>query len=112
MDQININKNRNESCKITVPSGDTYQITGVQFSADRLSEYEVELRYWNGGYPSVPGYTMIHAPNVAASDPYRLAFSLQLNGITDIAVLARKVSGRNGRSTFSAIVYGALSVQV
>jgi len=112
MDQININKNRNESCKITVPSSDTYQITGVQFSADRLSEYEVELRYWNGGFPSVPGYTMIHAPSVAASDPYRLAFSLQLTGITDIAVLARKVSGRNGRSTFSAIVYGALSVQV
>ena len=55
---------------------------------------------------------MIHAPSVAASDPYRLAFSLQLTGITDIAVLARKVSGRNGRSTFSAIVFGALSVQV
>jgi hypothetical protein len=113
IDQINNNKNRNESCKISVPLGSTYQITGVQFSADRLSEYEVELRYWaSGGFPSVPGYTVVHAPNVAASDPYRLAFELQLTGITDIAVLARKVSGRNGRSTFSAIVYGALSVQV
>jgi hypothetical protein len=112
IDQINIHKNRNESCKITVPTGETYQITGVQFAADRLSEYEVELRYWVGGYPTVPGYTMLHVPNVAASDPYQLAFSLQLTGITDIAVLVRKVSGRNGRSSMSAIVYGALSVQV
>ena len=111
IDQININKNRSESCKITVPTGDTYQITGAQFSADRLSEYEVELRYWNGGFPSVPGYTMIHIPNVASSDPYHMPFELQLTGITDIAVLVRKVSGRNGRSTFSATVYGALSVQ-
>lgn len=113
IDQININKNRNESCKITVPLGSTYQITGVQFSADRLSEYEVELRYWSaGGFPNVPGYTMIHAPNVSASNPYKLAFPLELSGFTDIAVLARKISGRNGRSTFSSIVYGALSVQV
>jgi hypothetical protein len=112
IDQININKNRNESCKITVPIGSTYQITGVQFSADRLSEYEVELRYWNGGFPTVPAYTMLHVPNVASSDPYHVPFELQLTGLTDIAVLARKVSGRNGRSTFSAVVYGALSVQV
>ena len=111
MEQININKNRIESCKISIPSGSMYQITGAQFTADRLSEYEVELRYWsNGGFHSTPGFTFIHVPSVSQNASYSMPFALQLTGLTDIACLCRKVSGRNGRSTFSGLIYGALSV--